>query len=258
MMAERAQDGSVQSVARALEILNLLAESKSLGVSEVSRALGVHRSTAFRLLATLESYNYVEQESHRGTYRLGYGVLRLSGQVAARTDLAKEAQIVCDEVTGEINETSNVAILDDGAAVNIVQTTSTQLVSVVQQYVGQQAPLHATSTGKVLLAYAPAEFQRATLAGALEAHTPNTLTERDELRAHLDEVRARGWASAIQEGELEMNAVAVPVIGHSGEVVAALSLTAPSFRMSPERLPELAEVLRGHAEHLSARLGSPG
>jgi DNA-binding IclR family transcriptional regulator len=253
---QRTQDGSVQSVDRALQILNLLADAESLGVSEISRILGVHRSTAFRLLATLEAHNYVVQEAHRGTYRLGFGVLRLSGQVAAHTDFIKEAKLVCDEIAGEVNETSNVAILDHGAAVNISQTTSTRLVSVTHQFVGQRNPLHATSTGKVLLANGPADLLRSTLSGELESFTPHTITTATTLETHLEQVRARGWAAAIEEWELDTNAIAVPVHNPAGKVVAALSVTAPSFRMTPERFPVLVEMLRRHAQNLGTRAGS--
>ncbi|KAB1656657.1 IclR family transcriptional regulator [Pseudoclavibacter chungangensis] len=255
MADQGGQDGTVQSVDRALRILALLSTSDSLGVSEISRELDVHRSTAFRLLATLEAHDYVEQESHRGTYRLAFGVLRLSQQVASRTDLAKEAQATCDAATAEVNETSNVAILTQGIAVNVTQTTGNRFVSVSQQYVGQQSPLHATSTGKVLLAHDPAEL-RTVLAGELTSFTANTITDADALVAQLDAVRERGWSSAVQEWELEMNAVAVPVRDLSGRVVAALAVTAPSFRMPESEFPAFADVLVRHAQRLSARLGA--
>lgn len=250
-----AQEGTVQSVDRALRILDLLSRSDSLGVSDISRELDVHRSTAFRLLSTLEAHDYVEQESHRGTYRLAFGVLRLSGQVAARTDLVKEAQSTCDDVTRDVNETSNVAVLAQGVAVNVTQTTGNRFVSVAQQYVGQQTPLHASSTGKVLLANDPGEL-RAVVRDELVAYTDHTITDPAALVAQLDEVRERGWAAAVQEWELDMNAVAVPVRDVSGRVAAALAVTAPSFRMPEDEFPEIAGLLTRHAARLSERLGS--
>ncbi|WP_298132223.1 IclR family transcriptional regulator [Micropruina sp.] len=249
--------GSVQSVDRAIQILEMLAVAPALGVSQIARRLRVHRSTAFRLLATLEARDLVEQETKRGTYSLGLGVLRLAGNVAARMDIVKDAQAACDELTGELNETSNVAILDEGAAVNITQTTGTRLVSVTRQYVGQRTPLHATSTGKVLLAHAPAEVLRALLAAPLEQCTGNTITDPLTLEQSMQSVREQGWAAAVEEWEYDTNAVAVPVRGVGGRVVAALSVTAPSFRMRPEGFPELVTVLRRHARQLSGRLGAP-
>ncbi|MDQ1136010.1 DNA-binding IclR family transcriptional regulator [Microbacterium sp. SORGH_AS 1204] len=248
--------GTVQSVDRAIQILEMLADASSLGVSEISRRLGVHRSTAFRLLATLEARNLVEQEERRGTYQLGFGVLRLAGRITARMDIVKDAQQVCDELTNELNETSNVAIFDNGAAVNVSQATGTRLVSVTRQYVGQRTPLHATSTGKVLLAHAPADVVRHALSQPLEQCTGNTLTSPAALEAHLELVRERGWAAAAEEWEYDTNALAVPVSGQDGSVVAALSITAPSFRMPEASFPGLVDVLKRHARQLGARLGA--
>lgn len=239
----------MQSVDRALEILSLLAEHDALGVSEIARHLDVHRSTAFRLLATLEARDFVEQETHRGTYRLGVSVLRLSTQVTGRMDLSKAAQPVCDALTAQVNETSNIAILDQGAAVNITQASSSHVVGVTQQYVGRGTPLHATSTGKVLLAFHRPD-PGALLPGELERFTPATITDRDALLAHLDQVRAQGWATSVREWEDEMNAVAVPVVGAGGDVIAALSLTAPSFRMTAQDLPGHVGTLQRYARQL--------
>lgn len=246
---------TVQSVDRALQILRLLTDSPTLSGSEVSRHLGVHRSTAFRLLATLEAHDFVEQESQRGEYRLGLGVLRLAGPVTQRVDLARDAQVVCDEVAAVFHETSNVAILVDRAAVNITQTMSSQLVAVRRQYVGQRTPLHATSTGKVLLAHAPATLRETVVAGPLDRFTGASITDPHLLRAELEAVRERGWAAAAAEWEPDACAVAVAVRGAGGDVVAALSVTAPTFRMPSETFQEVAERLRPLADELSRRLG---
>lgn len=247
--------GTIQSVDRAVAVLEVLAEHPALGVSEIARGLGVHRSTAFRLLTTLEARGLVEQVQHRGLYRLGLGLLRLAGSVTSRIDLVRDAQIACDQVALRLNETANVAILDDRAAVNITQTMSAQLVAVLRQYVGQRTPLHATSTGKVLLAHAPTTVRASVLGGPLERFTPATLVEPSALRAELDCVREQGWAAADAEWEADANAVAVPVLGVAGDVVAALSATAPSFRMPPESFARIAGELTVVAGELSRRLG---
>lgn len=256
-LSEAAEEASptVQSVDRAARILRLLAEHPALGVSEISRHLTVHRSTAFRLLATLEAHNLVEQEERRGLYRLGLGVLGLAGAVTHRVDLVRDAQAVCDQMAAQFNETTNVAILDDRAAVNVTQAMSGQLVAVLRQYVGQRTPLHATSTGKVLLAYAPTTLRESVLAGPLERFTPTTITDPSALRSELDAVRSQGWAAADAEWEADAAAVAVPVRGAQGDVVAALSMTAPNFRLRPETFVTTARALHSGAEELSRRLG---
>lgn len=246
----------VQSVDRAAAILELLADEGTVGVSELSRGLGVHRSTAFRLLATLESRNLVEQVEHRGAYRLGLGVLRLAGAVSSRIDLAQDAQQACKAMASRLDETTNVAILDDLSAVNVTQAMGTQMVAVTRQYVGQRTPLHATSTGKVLLAHAGAAILERVLAAGLPRYTDRTITRADDLVDELERVRECGWAAADAEWEVGTCAVAVPVRGSGGRVVAALSATAPDFRMPDETFADFAAVLTEGAGDLGLRLGN--
>lgn len=248
------ETSAVQAADRVLQILEILADNGPTGVSAIARELGVHRSTAFRLLATLEGRRFVVQETHRGTYSLGAGALRIAGAVALRIDLAREAQEVCDEVTTRLGETSNVAILVDDAAVNIAQTTGTSSVAVRDQYVGQRTPLHATSSGKTLLAYAGQPTVDA-VTRSLERFSDTTIVDPAALRDELALIRERGWGSALAEWQDHTNAVAVPVFATDGSVVAALSITAPAFRMPPEQLPGLAGDLRGFAQELARRLG---
>jgi DNA-binding IclR family transcriptional regulator len=252
--AASGETSAVQAADRVLQILEILADNGPTGVSAIARELGVHRSTAFRLLSTLEGRRFVVQETHRGTYSLGAGALRIAGAVALRIDLAREAQEICDEVTARLGETSNVAILVEDAAVNIAQATGTSSVAVRDQYVGQRTPLHATSSGKALLAFA-GEAAIEVAAGSLERFSDTTITDPAKLRDELALVRGRGWASALAEWQDHTNAVAVPVLATDGSVVAALSITAPAFRLPPEALPGLAEELHGFAQELARRLG---
>lgn len=245
----------VQSVERAVTILELLSEVPSASISEISRRLGVHRSTAFRLLATLEAHDLVEQEAVRGSYRLSFGMLRLASSVSGRIDLSRDAQSSCTALARHLNETVNVAILAEGGAVTITQAQGDQMVGLTKQYVGQRGPLHATSTGKVLLAHSEDGTFDAAVARGLQSFTGMTMTDPDLLRAELEAVRTRGWSSAVAEWEQGINALAVPVRGPEGEVVAALSATAPSFRLPESRFAETAELLTEEASRLAARLG---
>ncbi len=246
---------TVQSVDRAASILEMLSAESPLGVSEIARRLDVHRSTAFRLLATLEARDLVEQISDRGAYRLGFALLHMAHSVIRRVDLARDAQACCDELAMELKETVNVAVLDSGYAVTITQAAGERMIGVARQYVGQRGPLHATSTGKVLLAHDAAELHRLT-AAPLEAFTASTMTDRAALSADLEAVRRRGWAAAVAEWEEGTNALAVPVRNASGSVVAAVAMTAPAFRLPESRFAELAETLREGARQIEVRLGA--
>jgi DNA-binding IclR family transcriptional regulator len=244
----------VQSVDRALTILEFLAVHGSAGVTEIARSLDVHKSTAFRLVTALESHRLVEQVEERGKYRLGFGLIRLAGATSAQLDLTREGRPVCVRLAGQFGETVNIAILDSGGATNITQEHGRTVVT-TRNWVGKRTPLHATSSGKVLLAWAEGEVLDALLADGPERFTAQTVVAPDRLRAELRDVRVRGWASCTEELEIGLNSVAAPVLGVDGEVVAAVSVSGPSYRMEPDQYPEIAARLRDGAAEISSRMG---
>jgi IclR family acetate operon transcriptional repressor len=241
---------SVQSVDRAIAILEILARDGASRVTDLATELDVHKSTAFRLLSALEQGGLVEQSGDRGRYRLGFGVVRLAGAATAQLDLSGESRPVCLRLAVEIGETVNVAVPRNGDAINITQVRGPAAIS-GHNWVGQRTPAHATSSGKVLLA-----FGALRLPSELERYTPNTITEPDELG--LEEIRERGWAAAVEELEVGLNAVAAPIRGADGTVVAAVSASGPSYRLTPERLPEVGAILVAGAKEISQRIGYYG
>ena len=244
----------VQSVDRAVNVLEILAGRGEVGVTEIAAELGVHKSTAFRLLAVLESRDLVEQLADRGKYRLGFGIVRLARATVAQLDLAKESRRTSEELAADLGETVNVAILDSDRAVNVSQVRGTAAIS-TYNWVGQGTPLHATSSGKVLLAYAGKQVREAVLAGALERYTVATVTDPGLLDAELAEVRLRGWAATAGEYEIGLNAVAAPVRDANGDVVAAVSVSGPSFRLPADAFDQIAPRVVAAADAFSKRLG---
>lgn len=246
----------VQSVDRALAILDLLARRGEAGVTEIAAELAVHKSTAFRLVGALESRQLVEQVSDRGKYRLGFGIVRLAGATTATLDLPREGQAVCERLAEQLDETVNLAVLDHGAATNITQVYGTAAVT-TRNWIGQRTPLHATSSGKILLAWADSKTLEEAL-DTLERFTPNTITSRSKLLAELERTRDRGWASTSEELEIGLNAVAAPILGAGGDVVAAVSVSGPAYRLTVESFPSVTEKLRAGAEEISNRIGYYG
>ncbi|WP_211247657.1 IclR family transcriptional regulator [Cryptosporangium arvum] len=247
--------GGVQSVDRAISVLEILARRGEAGVSEVAAELAVHKSTAFRLLETLEERSMVEQTADRGKYRLGFGVVRLAGAVSARLDVVQQGHAPCEQLADTVGETVNLAVLREHYAVNIDQVRGRATVT-THNWVGQLTPLHATSSGKVLLAaLAPKEREAAYAAGGLDAYTPATLVEVPVLDEHLADVRQRGYAVTVEEYEIGLNAVAAPVRGADGSVVAAVSASGPAYRCPEERLHEIAPAVVATGEEISRRLG---
>ena len=244
----------VQSVDRALSVLEILAAQGEAGVTEVAAELGVHKSTAFRLVAALENRGFVEQLADRGKYRLGFGVVRLAGAAAAQLDIARQGRPVCETLAADLEETVNVAILDGDRAVNVSQARGPAALS-THNWVGQGTPLHTTSSGKVLLAHAPDAVRKGVLSRELPRFTAATITGPELLQQDLDRIVEQGWGATVEEYENGLNAVAAPVRNAAGDVVAAISVSGPSFRLDPEDYPKVARRVVSGAEELSRRLG---
>ncbi len=248
---------SVQSVERAVRVLEILAERGETGVGQIARDLGVHPSTASRLMGALLVHDLVEQPDRRGKYRLGVGLLRLAGATAGQLDLTTQAQPVCDALAAELDVTTNVAIASGGVAINVCQAQPSRAVA-TQNWVGQRTVLHATSSGKVLLAYMPEEELAEHLDGTLTGFTPHTLTSPDALREQLRQVRETGCATAREEYEDGLNAVAAPVRAHDGTVVAAISASGPAYHLSVDQFPQVCEAVTRAAAEVSRRMGYHG
>ena len=245
----------VQSVDRALTVLEILAKRGVAGVTEIAAELGVHKSTASRLVSVLESRGFVEQLSDRGKYRLGYGIARLGSALTRHRDLAHEGRVACEALAADTGETVNLAILDRGRVINISEVRGSGAVA-VQTWVGQSTPAHATSSGKVLLAHLPRPDLDALLRSDLQRYTEHTIVDPAVLGPELETVRERGWASSLEEYELGLNALAAPVQDHDGTVVAAISVAGPSFRLTRADVPTLAPRLLQAAADFGRRLGN--
>ncbi|MEU9481038.1 IclR family transcriptional regulator [Streptomyces sp. NPDC048191] len=248
----------VQSVDRAVSVLEILARRGEAGVSEVAAEIDVHKSTAFRLLGALEARGLVEQAGERGKYRLGFGIVRLAGAVTGRLDLTQQGRQVCERLIDEVGETVNIAVLQEHYAVNLYQVRGPGAVG-THNWVGQLTPVYATSSGKILLAHLPApERARVLAACGLKKLTPHTLTTKAKLDKDLAEARERGYAVTLEELEIGLHAVAAPIRSRDGEVVAAISASGPAYRFTEERIHELAPALVKGAEEISRRMGYLG
>ena len=261
-MTQQAQAGAprepaalVQSVDRALTVLDILAKRGVAGVTEIAAELGVHKSTASRLVAVLEGRGFVEQLADRGKYRLGFGIVRLAGALTVQRDLAHESRRACEALAADVGETVNVAILDGDRVINISEVRGSGAVA-VQTWVGQSTPAHATSSGKVLLAHLPEPDLEGLLGRELQRYTERTITDLDALARELDVVRERGWACTVEEFERGLNAVAAPVRDHDGSVVAAISVAGPSYRLLEADFPDVAVRVLQAAAEFGRRLGN--
>ena len=203
-------NGGVQSVDRALFVLELLARRGEAGVTELASDIGVHKSTVSRLLAALEERELVEQAFERGKYRLGFGILRLANAVSGRLDVTRQGREICERLALDVGETVNIAVLRSEYAVNVDQARGPSAIG-THNWVGELTPLHATSSGKVLLAFMSADARRDLVAQAgLQRFTEHTITDPAQLRSQLAMIAQNGYAYTFEELEDGLNAVAAP------------------------------------------------
>lgn len=245
---------AVQSVDRAVSILEMLAESGAAGVTEIASALAVNKSTVFRLLMTLEARGLVVQDSARGKYRVGRTAVLLAAGASQVRDIVAVSRPVSHELAAAVGETVSVAVLDGAEVLTVEEALGGAAVTTVDR-VGQRAPLHATAAGKAFLAeMTPAGFD-AVVAAGLATHTSATITDAAELREQLALVRKLGYATTYEEYEVGLTAVAVPVRTLGGGVIAALTISGPSFRVNEGTLPQFLAPLEGAAAKISWRSG---
>ncbi|WP_158542745.1 IclR family transcriptional regulator [Phytoactinopolyspora halophila] len=246
--------GHIQSVERAIAILELLARDEWAGVTDVGNALGVHKSTAFRLLNTLESRGLAERNLHTGKYRLGFGLVHLAHAVTVEHDVTRQAQVGCEWLAQNSEETVTLSVLEANESVTIDQILSTSTVA-SRSWLGRRTPLHCTAPGKVLLAYLGEEEREEIIAGPHERYTDYTILDPQQLREEIERVRAHAYATTYEEFEDELSAAASPVYSTDGSVVAAIGLSGPSYRLDREQLAASAPVVREAAELASAGFG---
>jgi IclR family transcriptional regulator, acetate operon repressor len=250
----RDEGGNLQSVKRALTALEVVADAGEIGVSELGRQLGVHKATASRLAAALADRDLLERDPQNDRYRIGFGLVRLAGSAIAGLDIVREAHPLLESLAEQTRETANLGVLSGDSVVYIDQVTGTRSV-VAMSWVGRRTPLHCTSNGKVLLAFAAEADRDRFLANPMDRFSANTIVDASVLRNQLDEVRRRGYAQTIEELEEGLNAVAAPVRRADGRVAAAISVSGPAFRMRGIDLPRMARFAMDAADAISHRLG---
>ena len=238
-----------QSVERALRILlSFDTESQELSVGEIASLLRVHKSTASRLAATLRQHGLLERGPEGERFRLGPELARLGLLAMAGRGLLEAARRPMDELAARTGETVTLAIPAGRSELTTVAQVDTPHVVGTRPWIGRSTPVHATSDGKVCLAFGASELPP----GPLVALTPRTHTDRRALRRELAAIRERGWAEA--DGELEdgLHGVAAPVLDASGRCRAGLSVSGPAYRVTGDTVPALATACMEAA----ARIGS--
>lgn len=244
------RERGVQSVERTLNILEFLGSSEQeFGVSEIGAATGLSAGTAHRLLGTLVARGYVHR--NQGTRRYGLGLRALTMAITARERIGPLALPFLEELAEASRETANLAVLEDGSTLYIEQAFPTERTLRMFTDPGNRVPLHATGTGKVLLAYQPPRLIEFILGRTgLSRQTVNTITELPQLRAELQRIRKEGYAADYEEQEEGVRCLASPVFGPDGNIFAAMSVSGPASRLDQSR----TDAIVPHLKRISAAL----
>jgi DNA-binding IclR family transcriptional regulator len=242
---------------KTLDILETIRDSRSgLALSDLARALGLPKPTAYRIIATLEGRGYVTR-THNGHYQVARKLFDLQQDESEEQTLLHAAQPAMARLVDSCRETVNLGILDGGEVVVISTVESPQSIRMSSK-VGNRRYLHTTALGKVLLSGLPEkEVQRLIRIQGLPRLTPRSIVTRQALKLELDLVRKQGFAMDNEENELDGRCLAAPIVGVGGRIVAALSISAPVFRMDMARARTLADELVDTCHGLSRSLTSP-
>jgi IclR family acetate operon transcriptional repressor len=217
--------------------------------------VGLNKTTTYRLLTALESQGLIARNSANETYRLGPEVIALGGRALRASDLRSVSRIELEGLARLTGETATLEALVGPEVLVLDEVSGAHLVGATQ-YIGARWPAHATSTGKVLLAFLPEAALAELLPLPLAQVTGQTITALESLRQELAHIREQSYALAIEELEAGFSAIAAPIRNHDGQAVASLSLNGPSARLTPERLQEIAPLVVEAAAQVSAQLGS--
>lgn len=248
--------GHVQSIQRAVSILETLAgEQRETGIVALSKQVHLPASTVHRLLTTLIYTGLVAQNPETGNYRIGIRAFEVGSAFLEQTHLRDVTRPSMRELGKSINETVNLALRHGNEAVYVDQVECDRTLKTFTRP-GARVPLYCSGVGKVLLAgYPAAEIDTALAGVALSPRTPATITDVDSLRHQIDLVRTKGYALDDEEFEQGVRCVAAPIYNHGGETVAALSVSAPAFRLDGQRLDQLINETCQAANSISQQLG---
>ena len=255
-MAGKNKNNSVQVIDRCFAILEEIADNQGeASLAELGRALSIPHSTIHRILSTLLNLGYVEQNQQNGHYKLGLKLLHLSNAVLESLELRSMSQKYLKELMQETGETANLVVLDGDEVVYIEKEESRASVRVFK-LIGARAPVHTTGAGKVLLSeMAHIDIIEILRRKGLPSLTPQSIIDSTRFFDELEIVKKQGFALDDEECELGARCIAVPVRNHTGRVIASLSISGPTSRLTNQRIRKLIPIVKDYGGQMSRALG---
>lgn len=251
--------GGVQSIGRAFAIMEEIARNRDgIGLADLSKRVGLHNSTTFHLVRTMVSLGYVRQLKDTKRYRIGRPLFALAANALDEIEMMSLATPVLEALSRETGESAHFSVRMGDAVVVLARTSGPGAFQLVDR-VGVVRPAYCTALGKIMLAALSAEqFDSYLERTELAAQTPNTITSAERLRREIADVRRTGVAIDDGEFDPEVRCVALPVRDFTGEIIGALGVSGPVWRLSIDTLQKRARIVRAAADKLSAEFGYAG
>jgi len=246
----------VQSIERALDILEVFTFNESeLGLVDISRKTGLSKGTTYRLVYTLVRRGYLRQNSKTGKYHLGPAAFQLGAVAMSHMEIRRVSRSILEDLCEETGETVHLVVEDKGEVLYIDKVDSPQSIR-MNSFIGQRLLMHCTAVGKAILAYMDIEdVKRIIETKKMLKHTRNTITTWEDLLKNLEQVREKGYSFDDEENEEGLRCVGAPVRDFTGNVIAAISVSAPSMRLSNEKIEDVAAKVKDSAARISYLMG---
>lgn len=251
----KASSGGVQSVDRALELLDILKEEpKGIGITELASRMGLAKSTIHRIASSLKAKSYLKQDPLTQRYHLGIKLIEMGAIVTQRLEIRAIAEPFMKRMVDEIGETSHLVIMEGGEIAYIEKIESPNTIRMVS-FIGRRAPVHCTGAGKALLAFLPEPQIIDTIDRmGLRKYTATTITDQTALLEELQAIRMHGYSVDNEEHEDGIRCIAAPIFNHAGQAVAGVSIAGPAMRMTDEKIKTCIPVITQCAMQISKEL----
>ena len=244
----------VKSLQKALDILNCFIRKSSWGVTELSEYLGLNKSNVHSILSTFTAMEYLRQDKETGKYKLGLAVYTLCHALGDELIIGNIAQPYMQELSDWSGEQVYLGVPYGDEVIYVNSAYPMESINLMRTIMGERTRMYCTGLGKAMMAYLPNEDVNRYLQKELPACTDYTITDPETLRAELKQIRERGYAIDNMEHEFGIKCVGMPILNRQQKLEAAISISGPSLRFSPERIPVLVEKLRKTVTKIEKRL----
>ena len=256
MTKDKKELSIAKTVDKALRIIDFLSNTqKEMRITDIARNIKINTSTVQRIVNTLCKYDYLRQNAESSKYRIGFKFLEVSGRILGELDLRRVARPFLEELRDRTRETVHLMILDRTMGVYIDAVESPQRIRMVST-IGTKEELHCSGVGKALLAFLPEQkVDEIIREEGLKRKTSRTITDPDELKRHLGQIKRRGYSVDNEEAEEGTRCLGAPIFGHGGEIKGSISLAAPFHRLDQQKIQQFVPIVVETARKISRNIG---